>query len=256
MIPSRFSEGGTVKIIAYPKNMLPGVDYAIFDDDGYAFGNSLVDLEYETLSSLSDFIEDLKSIFIRERMVQLPETMVSHLCAYLGFFAMSGLKKYQVEKLETDICLLIHEQAGKVYKKFLKYQIKKTEGPNHNLQAMRDDSPGSIVAQTMRLGRVIWDTMEDLEFECGINRQTEWFCPQEDFLQLLATKAKKEIKKWKELISEKPVLYAVNQISIQIAWVMGYFAYLDEKEPTRYLEFGLPLIKMYGEAGRKLRIKK
>ncbi|MCF6246480.1 MAG: hypothetical protein L3J69_03865 [Desulfobacula sp.] len=50
----------------------------------------------------------------------------------------------------------------------------------------------------------------------------------------------------------KPILHAVNRTAMQIAWIMGYFSYMDSDEPTRYLEFGRPLIKTYGEATHHL----
>lgn len=245
-------EGG-IKTISYPKNMLSGVNYAVFDNDEGIFGNGLIDLEYETMSSLSDFINDLKPILIREKIIPPPVIMVSYLCAYLGFFAMSGLKEIQTEKIEPDIKKLLETQSKEVYRHFLKYKIQKTEGPNENLQAMREDFPGSIVVQTMRLGRIIWDTMEELSFRNDtIQRQTKLFCSQKALLPLLVAKTKQEIHDWKERLGGKSLLYAVNQMTLQIAWIMGYFAYLDKEEPTRYLEFGVPLVKMFGETGKQL----
>ncbi len=231
----------------YPKNMLPGVDYAKLDDD--IFGNRLVDLEYETMSNLSDLIDELKKILLREKMIQLPEILVAYLCAYLGFFAVAGLGKQQAGKLEPTIKNLLGNEAKEVYRTFLKYKIQRTEVPNENLQTMREASPGSIVVQTMRLGKVIWDTMEELSFNRDtLEKQTELLCPQKDFLKLLVDKTDRDIREWEERFSKKSILYAVNQTTMQIAWLMGYFAYLDKEEPIKYLEFGSPLVKMYGEA--------
>ena len=236
----------------YPRNMLPGVNYDKLDDETI-FGNGLVDLEYETMSNLSDFIGELKELLLREKIIQSPEIMTSYLCAYLGFFTAVGLGKKQAGKLEPAIKNLIETQAGEVYRTFLKYKIQKTEGPNEKLQAMREDSPGSIVAQTMRLGRVVWDTMEELRFNQDIlKEQTEWFCPQDEFLEFLVNQTDRDIKAWKDSLEIKPILYAVNQTALQIAWVMGYFAYLDREEPTKYLEFGVPLVKIYGEARERM----
>lgn len=235
-------------ITPYPKNMLPGVNYDKLDEEAI-FGNKLVDLEYETMSNLSDFIDELKAILLHEKMVQPPEIMVAYMCAYLGFFAVVGLGKKQAGKLESAIKNLIDTQAGEVYRTFLKYKIQQSEGPNESLQAMREDSPGSIVVQTIRLGRVIWDTMEELSFNRDtFEKQTELFCPQDDFLQLLVKKTDQDIHAWENSIEIKPILHAINQAAMQVAWIMGYFAYMDRDEPTRYIEFGLPLIKMYGEA--------
>lgn len=236
----------------YPKNMLPGVDYSELDDD--LFGDKLVDLEYETMSNLSDFIDGVKNLLLREKMVQLPEFMVSYLCAYLGFFVVVGLGKQQAESLEPGIKKLLETEASEVYQTFRKYKIQKTEGANENLQAMREASPGSIIPQTMRLGRVIYDAMEELRFNRDtLEKQTELFCPQEDFLYLLVDKTGRDNRGWRERFSNK-ILYAVNQVTMQIAWIMGYFAYMDKAEPTEYLKYGVPMVKMYGEAVERMSI--
>ncbi len=245
-----------MKRIKYP-NMLPGVNYDNLDDDEI-FGDRLVDLEYETMSNLSNYIDELKNLLLREKMIQTSEIMTSYLCAYLGFFVTVGLGKKQAEVFEPIIKNLIETHSRQVYKTFLKYKINQSkEKPNKKLQTLREDSPGSIVAQTMRLGRVIGDTMEELRFnQDGFKEQTEWFCPQDNFLQLLVDKTDRDILAWKDSNIEKPILYAVNQTIIQIAWLMGYFAYLDKEEPTKYLEFGLPLVQMYGEAGEYIKKRK
>lgn len=235
-------------MVQYPRNMLPEVNYDKLNEDSI-FEDRLVDLEYETMTKMSDFIDALKELLLREKMIQPPEIMVSYLCAYLGFFAGAGLGKNKAGKLQPAINKLIEIQSGEVYKTFLRYNIHKTEGPNENLQTMRDASPGSIVVQTMRLGRVIWDTMQELNFNRDIfNKQAQWFCPQADLLKLLANQVDRNIRTWKDSSITKPILYAVNQAAMQIAWLMGYFAYLDNEEPTKYLEFGLPLVKMYRQA--------
>ena len=235
----------------YPRNMLPGVDYDKLND-GAVFEDSLVDLEYQTMKNLSDFVEELKELLLLEKLIQPPEIMVSYLCAYLGFFTAVGLGKGTAEKLEPAIKNLIAIQSAQVYKTFLKYNIQKTEGPNETLQAMRESSPGSIVAQTMRLGKVIWDTMEELRFNQDIfKEQTQWFCPQGDFIHLLVSFTRRNVRAWKDSLITKPILYAVNQAAMQIAWIMGYFAYLGREEPTRYLEFGVPLVKMYSKVAAR-----
>ena len=60
------------------------------------------------------------------------------------------------------------------------------------------------------------------------------------------------IHAWEDSIETKPILHAVNQTAMQIAWIMGYFAYMDQEKPTKYLEFGLPLVKIYEEAGERI----
>ncbi len=68
--------------ISYQASMLPGVDYSRIEDDDLSL--SLVDLEAGTLQSYRYFLERLKPALIAEKLVQTPELLVSHLCAYLA----------------------------------------------------------------------------------------------------------------------------------------------------------------------------
>jgi hypothetical protein len=40
-------------------------------------------------------------------------------------------------------------------------------------------------------------------------------------------------------------------MTMQIAWLMGYFGHLDQKPPQMYIDYGKPLIEVYIESGGK-----
>jgi hypothetical protein len=176
----------------YPKTaMLPNVDYKDLEDA--FFSGNLVDLEFETMRTLSDFTEQFKEILLTQKMVQIPELMVAHLCAYLGFFTASCLGVNQSENLHPNILAVLKKQATHSLKKFSEYPINSTcsthELQKENLQHLRGHNPSSIIAQTVRLGRVIIDAMEELSYNQKLDfsqmyqkkKQTELFCPQPEF---------------------------------------------------------------------------
>lgn len=251
------------KEIPYPKTaMLPNVDYKELGDD--IFDSELVHLEAQTMRNLSDFTEKFKEILLKEKMIQLPEIMTAHLCAYLGFFTVAGLGIKQAIELYPNITKLLEKQAHYSYEQFLKYPVNSDE-PNQetkkkNLATVRALAPSSIVVQTIRLGRIVHDAMEglynnrDISFICNRKKQTELFCPQDMFIKLLKQTIPKTIKEWKQGSIFRSLLYplyAINQATIQLGWLMGYFAHLDKTPPTTYLEYGLPVIQLYVEYGDK-----
>ena len=124
------------------------------------------------------------------------------------------------------------------------------------LESLRKASPGSIVAQTLRLGREINDAMTELDrnqdrhFAFSAQKQTDWHCSQDQYIDILLRHTENDICQWKEMLrSVDAPLYAVNQAAIQTGWVMGYFGHLGGDGPERYLEFGLPMIDLYLEFG-------
>jgi len=248
--------------IPYPKTaMLPNVDYKKLGDD--LFDNELVHLEAQTMRNLSDFTEKFKELLLKEKMVQLPELMIAHLCAYLGFFTVAGLGTKQAAELSPCIIELLEKQANYSHKQFSKHPVNSDE-PNQeikkkNLGTLRELAPSSIVVQTVRLGRVVYDAMGELGYNQELNfirnvKQTELFCPQDMFIKLAKKTIPKSIKEWKEGSIFRSLLYplyAVNQTTIQLGWLMGYFAHLDKTAPTRYLEYGSPVIQLYIQYGGK-----
>ena len=249
------------KELPYPKEaMLQNVDYQKLEDDW--FDSYIVDLEFQTMRNLSDFTEQLKQILLDKKMILLPELIVAHLCAYLGIFTVVSLGFEKALNLYPDIAELLKKQAHYACDEFSKYPVNSTvpnqEIKKKNLGVMRELEPSSIVVQTVRLGRVVYDTMQELELNKDISyiypgkKQTELFCPQDQFIKLLGKIIPKTIKEWKERPAFRTMLlYPVNQATIQLGWLMGYFAHLDAVAPTAYLEYGAPTVKLYIESGDK-----
>ncbi len=153
-------------MIAYQAQMLPQVDYHKIEEN---FSFSLVDLEYGIMQNCQDFLETLKLALIEERLVQPPVLLVAHLCAYLGT-AVTVHTVHEAEKLEPSILDLIKQQAHIAYQHFNHYPINNTiknkQRKIKNLEKLRASTPGSIIVQTMRLGRIIMDLDPGQTFVC------------------------------------------------------------------------------------------
>ena len=144
------------KNISYPQPMLNSVDY---DNLGLDFF-SLIDLEYQIIQNCGDFLEKLEEALLRAKMVQLPEMIVVHLCCYLGATTTIYNQDKSID-LEPEIHNLLRRHAELSLSKFNHYLLNS----NANIQSslldrLKEDTPGSIVVQTLRLGRIIMDMMK------------------------------------------------------------------------------------------------
>jgi len=238
----------------YSAIMLPTVNYKPLAEE---IVDNLTDLEHDTMRHLCDFVDGMKEILLQEKMVQLPELIVAHLCGYLGFLTVAELGINEATRLQPKIIALLESQAKQSYEQFLKFLVneeKTTEEEKKNsLETLRKTSPGSIAVQTARLGRVIFDAMEELNTNHRLDfytkqKQTELFCPQDQFIVLLKKATDKTTRDWKNRL---PMLYAINQTTIQLGWLMGYFSRMDRKPPKIYLEYGTPCVKLYIGFGDK-----
>ena len=242
----------------YSVPMLPDVDYTnILDDEEFDTFFSLVDLEYDTFKSCCDFLEEVKSVLLEEQLIQIPELLLAHLCAYLGT-VITLLTVHDAENLEPLVINLITHQAHASYRYFNEYPINSTiknhEQKIQNLEYLRERTPGSILNQTMRLGRFMMDALEELKNNQPINRflkpkQTELFCNQESLIKIALYLGGKQCASWRETLDGLSDNYVMNQLAIQIGWLIGYFSHLDNKEPnqTQYFDYGLPLVRLYRE---------
>jgi len=110
-------------------------------------------------------LEILKPELIKEHLIQIPESFVAYLCAYLGT-AVTVHTVHHAEKLETSIAHLIKHQAYAAYNHFnlhpVNSTVKSKEQKKGNVEILRELAPGSIIVQTMRLGRVIMDMIVEL----------------------------------------------------------------------------------------------
>lgn len=243
-------------MIAYQAPMLPEVDYQNIDNE---FPISLIDLEHQTMQDCCDFLDCLKSALIEEHLIQTPELLVAHLCAYLGT-AVTVHTVHRAEKLEPFIVNLIKHQAHAAYQHFNQHPVNSTISSHNqkkmNLDILRRSAPGSIIVQTIRLGRVIMDILEALKDhrQCHFNslrppKQTEWFCSQDTLIKIMLLISSKKCAEWRDQLAGRSDHYVINQLAIQLGWLIGYFSHLDHRSPgeTQYFDYALPLIKLYHE---------
>lgn len=242
------------KEISYPQPMLPNVDYIKFQKN---FSFSLVDLEHGIMEDCSDFLQKLKSALIEEHLIQVPELLVAHLCAYLGT-AATVHTVHQAEELEPIVIDLIKHQAHAAYQHFKQYPINNTiesiDQKKKNLENLRNTTPGSIIVQTMRLKRVMMDILDELVE----NRQsyfkshqppeqTELMCSEEMLIKIMLLTSSIKCAEWRKQLRGLSDHYVINQLAIQIGWLIGYFSHLNNQEPdeTQYFEYGLPVFSLY-----------
>lgn len=243
-------------MITYQAKMLPEVDYLQIEKD---FPFSLAHLEHQIMRDCCDFLECLKSELIKENLMQVHELLVAHLCAYLGT-AVTIYTVQQAEKLEPFIIDLIKQQAQAAYQHFNEHPVNRTvksnENKKKNLEMLRETTPGSIIVQTVRLGRVVMDMLEELKDSRQDHfkrfrppKQTELFCSQETLIKIMLLVSSKKCAEWRKQLNGFSNNYVINQLAIQIGWLIGYFSHLDVKSPdeTQYFEYGLPILKLYRE---------
>ncbi len=239
----------------YPKAMLPNVDYQDLEDEDSFEG--ITDLEYETMRNLYDFTEELKDILLQKNMGQTLELIISHLCAYLGFLTVASLGLKQATELQIKITKLLEEQTKTAYDLFCKSPVSSSlsgEVKTRNFDQLRENSPGSLVVQTIRLGGIVWRNFQELaenrksHIRFTNEKQAEFFCPQDIFIPFLKEASSKIIRESKNGI---PIAYVLNQMTIQLGWLIGYYGHLDRQFPKTYLEFGIPCIGLYIDFGHK-----
>lgn len=182
-----------------------------------------------------------------------------------GFTGESGINAvgkrfYDREQERLNItALILPRHADFAFLQFTRYPVNASvetqQQKQENLARLRKNSPGSIVPQTLRLGRVIIDMLEHLRvsnttpLSHSPKKQTELLCPQNDFFDFLLPLVNNQHHEWQETLNGKSIDYAINQLAIQIAWLIGCFSHLDNNPPDtgRYLEYGLPCITLYRE---------
>jgi hypothetical protein len=248
-------------MIAYQAKMLPQVDYQKIEK---TFPFSIVSLEYCAMQDYCDFLEYLKSALIAEQLIQTPELLVAHLCAYLGT-AVTVHTIHQAEKLEPFIIELIKHQAHVAYQHLNKHPINSTirsnEQKKRNVELLRESAPSSIIVQTMRLGRVVMDVLKALKHHhqryfksSRSSQQTDLFCSQEMLIKIMLLVSSKKCAEWREQLEGLSDNYVINQLAIQTGWLIGYFSHLDNRPPdeTQYFDYGLPLIQLYRKHGYQL----
>ena len=127
------------------------------------------------------------------------------LSCYLG----ASTAVYLVEKakqLDPNIIEVIKQQADFSFAQFNQYPINSSVNTQHekqnNLAQLREHSPGSIVAQTVRLGRFVMDMMKRLgsnrrlTLKYARQKQEELFCPQNEFFVFLIPLINEQHHEW------------------------------------------------------------
>ena len=222
--------------------MLPEVNYQQFDDTSC----SLVTFEYSILECLSDFLEHLKTILVHHHMIQVPELICAHLTAYLGTFTIACLDLTQARAIEPAIVTLLKQHADLSYSAF---------STTSDFEQLKKNAPGSIVMQTLRLGRLINNSINELvanretKFPHAQQKQKDLFCPQDEFFAFLLPLVAEQKINQEKLLGNKSLNHVINQITIQIGWLIGYFSHLDKKSPKEgiYLDYSIPVIDVYME---------
>jgi len=241
----------------YQTPMLPGVDYINLMDDELDSFFSIVDLEYDTFKSCCDFLDAIKSVLIEEQLMQVHELLVAQLCAYLGA-VMTLHTVHGAKELEPLVVDLITHQAKASWMHFSEYPINSTtkshEQKIKNLDKLRENTPGSILVQTMRLGRFMTDMLAELKSNMPVAniltpKQTELFCNQDSLIKILLSLGGEKCAAWRESLDGLSDNHVINQLAIQIGWLIGYFSHLDNKSPdkTQYLNYALPVVSLYQE---------
>jgi len=247
-------------MISYEAPMLSLVDYKKIEDDldGDLYF-SLLDLEYWTMQNSRDFLKILKATLEKEKLGQTTELLVAHLCAYLG--ALNTLHTvHEAVKLEPSVIELLKNQANAAYQHFNKHPVNSAVKSHpqklENLGKLRDMAPGSIMVQTLRLGRAVMDTFEELNeyrkiyFKSfRVPDQRDFLCPAEILTKLLLLVGEKQCTEWRKSLGELSDHYVINQLAIQIGWLIGYFSHLDRQSPDEgmYLSYGIPMVGLYRE---------
>jgi len=239
-------------MISYQAPMLPDVNYALLDEDAYF---SLTDLEYDTMKSCSHFLEQLKWVLIEEKLVQIPQILCGYLCAYLGTITTVHTVKKAGTLVPSLLKLIQHQAKASLETSArhpINHSVKNTEKKKIHLDQLRKITPGSIVVQTMRLGREIMDMFDEINHQPGISskkKQTTAFCSDESLTKLMLLMGSEQCAQWREKLDGLSDHYVLNQLAIQIGWLMGYFTHLENKslKESQYFDYGLPLIGMFQE---------
>jgi hypothetical protein len=240
--------------LLYPQSaLLPGVSYP--DPEGSLVGDPVLDVEYTTLRHLEDLADAIKTALIEEGMMQAPEFLVAHFCAYLGYLSVYTLGLKRATALDKPLRALIRSQAEEAFALFEKYPVNSEEKQQNrdNLEQCRRHAPGSIIVQTVRLGRYLFDMLGELEIERSFrsddpSKQTAMFCSIERLMIIFKRHAHDLRKESKE--AERDMVLYINQTAIQLGYLMGYYGHFDGT-PQRYCEYGLPCVSLFMEYGHK-----
>lgn len=232
--------------------LLPFVDYTHLDKKDCI---SLSDLESGVVNDCKMFLEPLAIILKEEKIIQIPEFMTAHLCAYLG--AITTLLAFDDATILVPLIVeLIKYHSNVAFRKFnqypINYAVSREEGEK-NLENLIKELPGSILAQTISLGRQIKDIVcllapaKPFKSEIFFSDRTRFFCPKEKLLGLILKLAPPACLKWRKALNGLSDNYVINQFAIQVGWLMGYLFHLIDKPLSETInhDLGLRLIPIF-----------
>jgi hypothetical protein len=232
---------------------MPGVSYP--DSEDAMFGDPVLDLEYTTLRNLENLADSVKTTLIKEGKIQLPEFLVAHFCGYLGYLSVYTMGLERATALEKSLIAIIRSQAQEAFALFDKYPVNsgETHQKHDHLEHCRSQAPGSIIVQTLRLGRHLFDMIGELDIERSFqsgnqSKQTEMLCSI-DRLMIIFKQQADELRK-ENTQAEKDMMLDINQTAIQIGYLIGYYGHFDGT-PQRYYDYGLPCIPLFIKYGHK-----
>ncbi len=238
-------------IVSYQATMLPNVDYNKIVHSNAQF--SLNTLEIGTLESCTRFFNELKFVLREENFIVEAESLVAHLCAYLGA-VMTVHTVHVAEKLELAVIELIQQQAKNAYQSFTQYPINNDvasiKHKEENLERLHQTTPSNIMTQTMRLNTLIMDIIR--EHKQPSNKLTnlqeqQLLCSQDTLTKIVLYLSGGRCSQWRKQLNGLSDNYVINQLAIQIGWVIGYFSHLDNSPPeqTSYFSYATSSIVLY-----------
>lgn len=233
-------------IVPYQGSMLPDVIYEKIDTKDSLF--TLLDLEEGAVESCMEILDALKAVILDEKIILEPKDLIANLCAYLGA-AMTVHTVHAAEKLEPLVVKLIKQQAQLAYQYFVQYPINDTvlcpELQEQNLSTLHQITPSDILMQTMYLSSMMGSSLSEEERTQTAHNQVE----PDTLTKMVLYLSGKRCQKWREQLNGLSDNYVINQLAIQIGWIIGYFSHLYNQtlEQSRYFDYGIAAIKFYRE---------
>jgi hypothetical protein len=118
------------------------------------------------------------------------------------------------------------------------------------------------MTQTLRLGQKIIEILKALltyseaqHTEGSSFKPTELLCSREALTTLMLGLGTKKCTEWQSVLNGRSDNYVLNHLAIQIGWLIGYFAHIENRAPdnTHYFYYGLPLLTLYRQHTYRLK---
>lgn len=236
-------------LASYQAHMLPNVDYNNLSDESLLF--SLADLQEGIVQEMQLFFEALDPVLLVEECSPSLPFLVGHLGVYLSA-VMTLYTVHEAEILEPLVITLIEHQTKIAYQHFLDHPIngavKNHKEKEYNLSILRHITPVSIVTHTIRLEKIIMAlTRKLMNNQSSEGDSTKVMCSNEILVKIALYYASMPCPTWRDKLNGLSDNYVINQLAIQLGWLMGYFLHLanDPVENNPFFEVSFPLIRLY-----------